>query len=1027
MSGFIIPVLLPFLFVSLSFARSPHPDATITGKVTDAAQKPLQGVSVTVKGTATVTVTNEQGAFTISAGADATLIFSFVGYKDQQEEVRGRTDITIVMQQSSGQLNEVVVTALGIRKERRSLGYSVTEVAGSSLTQARETNVANNLEGKVAGVNVSGVATGPGSSANVVIRGVSSIAGSSQPLYVIDGIPMTNTTYGSTDNDGYGGVDQGDGIGNINPDDIESISILKGAAASALYGYRGAKGVILITTKSGRKGNGLGVDVNSNMVVERVVDNTHWQTTYGQGYNGLKPASAADAIGSNLNSWGAKLDGQPTIQSDGVKRPYAAVGSNLNRFYQPGITATNTVAFSKGLGSDGSLRFSASDVDQNSMIPNAGLYRQTFELSAQYQLSKRLSLELKANYITQFVKNRPSVSDAPGNLNYATSFLPPNLNIKILSPGYTANGYEDRFLNDEYTTNPYFVANKFINNSTRNRFIGLANLKYTFDNGLYMQLRTGEDYFNDHNINVTPTGTAYQIFGGMTDGTYKSTELNVDGIIGKTIKFSKDFSVDALAGANYRKVDVQTLDVFGSDFAIPFLYNVGNLKSAIPYPGHPVIVNASVYATLDMSFKNLLYLNVTGRNDWYSTLAPGKVNYLYPSINGSFVFSELWKPKAMDFGKLRVGYADVGGEADDPYQTFLTYDIANGVLTYPDGTVFPLGNIVNGDIPNSKLRPSSVKETEIGTELSFFQSRLKFDIAAYQKRITNSIIAATISETSGYPGAYLNLGNLRNNGIEFLVTGTPVKATRFNWNISVNGAYNNNKVLALSSDQDNYLLSNSRVGEDDGQSLAYITQIVGKQASQIVALDPERDEKGNIIIDSATGAPSLDGAAYKPFGSGISPWAGGVSNEFSFKGFNLSFLVDGKFGGKIFSGTNYFAFQNGLSKETLTGREQKYGTDSISPQTYYTYLSNVSSHFIYDASFIKLRQVIIGYTFPAKAFHNKIQGITLSFVARNVATLMKHTPNIDPESNYTNYAGQGLELAGVPASRTYGLNLNIRL
>jgi TonB-linked SusC/RagA family outer membrane protein len=1021
-----------YAFVPAAFAVGPAaaPVApgtvpiTVKGQVTDANGQPLINVTVQVKGTVRTAVSDANGNYSITAEDNSTLIFSFIGYNNREEAVKGRATINVSMELNGRQMNEVVVTALGIRKERRALGYSVTEVSGASLTQARENNVVNGLEGKVAGVNVSGVATGPGGSANVVIRGISSITGSSQPLYVVDGIPLTNTTHIFTDRDGYGGTDGGDGIGSINPDDIETISILKGAAASALYGYRGSKGVILITTKSGKRGKGIGVDFNSNYVLERVIDNTDFQTTYGQGYAGLKPTSGADALSSGLSSWGAKLDGSSTPQFDGVSRPYSAVKGNIHHFYRDGGNATNTIAFSKGFGDEGGIRFSTSILHDKSLLPNAGLNRQSFNLSTNYQLDKHLKMELKANYITQQTKNTPSISDAPGNMNFAVMFLPPNVDIRSLSPGYTNTGAELRFSGDEFTTNPYFAAYKFENNVNRNRFIGMSSLRYTFDNGLYIMGRAGEDYFIDHGVNVTPDSTAYLPPGSLIDNTYRSTELNIDGLIGKNFKVGSGFAINASAGANYRKYTIESTTIAGNAFAIPFLYTIGNLQNSQPSYINPRTVDKSLYATLDLSYKNFLYLNATGRNDWYSTLAPGKINYFYPSLNASFVFSELMSVPDMDFGKIRIGYADVGGEAEDPYGTFLNYNIVatlNG---------FPVGNIVNGNVPNSNLVPSSVKEVEIGAELSFFKNRLKFDVAAYQKKIERSIIAASISETSGYTGAFLNIGKLRNNGIEWLVTGTPVKSARFTWNITLNGSYNSNKVLALSSSQDNILLANSRVGEDNGQN-AYIAQLVGKTASQIVALDPERDANGKVIIDPTTGAPDPNNAVYKPFGSGIDPWGGGINNEFYLGNFNLSFLVDGKFGGKIFSGTNGLAYQMGLSKETLAGRDLTYGdgsngTTPLIATDYYNILSTFGSKFIYDASFIKLRQVILGYTWPAKSFNNKIQGLTLSFVARNPFVLMKHTPNIDPESNYTNSNAQGLELAAVPATKTFGLNLNVK-
>lgn len=998
-------------------AETPPSQDEVHGQVTDAGSaQPLPNVTVRLKNGNAGVVTDPDGHYTITAPAGATLIFTFIGYEAKELKVHG-PQLNTALEADTRDLGEVIVTALGIKKERKVLGYSVTEIDGNTLTEARENNVMNALEGRIAGVNVAGVATGPGASANVMIRGISSMTGSSQPLYVVDGIPITNVSYSQPDADGYGGSDGGDGINNINPDDIESISILKGAAAAALYGYRGSRGVVLITTKSGHKDGSPGIDFNSSYVVERVIDNTRWQHTYGQGFGGERPNDQASALSSGLSSWGAKLDGKLTPQFDGVARPYSAQTHNIHNFYKDGGAATNTIAFSKGFSNKGSVRFSVSDLRDNSMIPNAGLKRQSFHLSTRYNPAPHLSVDLKASYIAQQVQNTPNISDAPANLNFATLFLPPNVNIRSLAPGYTPDGNELRFSEDEYTTNPYFAAYSFSHQINRNRFLGIATLKYTFDNGLFLQARGGEDYFTDRGINITPNGTAYLPDGSMADNTYRSSELNLDGLAGKEFTLKKGLTLNAGIGGNYRKSIVENIVIQGSDFAVPYLYTISNLQNTQPSYSKPVVENRSVYATADFAYRNLLYLNLTGRNDWYSTLAPGKITYFYPSINTSFVFSELLHSHIIDYGKLRAGYAAVGGEADEAYQNTLNYNI----VTSLNGR--PVGNIVNVYVPNSALRPSSVKELEAGVNMGFLKSHLKADIAVYHKEITNSIIPATTSETSGYTGAYLNLGNLRNNGIEWLLSGIPVQTKTFSWTLTLNGAYNSNKVLRLAKDEDNLLLARSRAGEDDGEN-AYIAQVAGKPAAQIMALDPQRDAHGKLVLDPSTGAPDPEKAVYKAFGSGIDPWNAGLTNDFTYKNFSLSFLIDGKFGGKIFSGSNYYAYQMGLSKATLAGRDKMYGdgvnTPQLTPEDYYALLSVINSQFVYNAGFIKLRQLLFGYRFPK-------QRISVNIVMRNILTLMKHTPNIDPESNYTNTPGQGLELAGVPSFRSFGINLNIKL
>ena len=1022
-----LKTLILLLFSSAAIAQTP---TVVKGRVIDVqTNTPLPGVSVGIKGRKTGVYTDANGNFSISADPATTLTFSNIGYKTSEILVGNQTLINVKLQPSSEQLKDVVVTALGITRERRSIGYSVSEVKGSTLTEARENSFVNGLEGKVAGVNVSGVATGPNGATNVVIRGITSMTGSSQPLYVVNGIPLVNNNYATTDvNTGYGGKDGGDGIGDINPDDIETISILKGAAATALYGYRGANGVILITTKKGKSGDGLGVEVNSNYVLQDVIDNTDFQTVYGQGNNGVKPVSGADALGSMESSWGGKLDGSLTPQFDGVSRPYSeAAKGNLARFYKQGGSATNTVSFSKGFGTDGATRFSISDLNDDSYVPNAGLQRLTFSQTTNMKLDKRLALDLSSEYVSEYTKNAPNVADAIGNLNWGPMFVPPNINIVTLGgprhDGTMPNGYELNPFSDVYTTNPYFAAYKFQGAIHRNRFIGAANLKYTFDDGFFIGAQVADDYTNDRNTNITPTGTGYELGGDMYEQNVKQTELNIDLTAGKKFSLSKDFTLNTLIGVNYRKSVQEFVTAAGQTFATQFLYNIGNLEVLQESYGLANEEYESIYASADIAYKNYLYLAVTGRNDWYSTLAPGKINYLYPSVSGSFVFSELLHIPAMDLGKLRLSYASVGGAADQPYQTLQTYGI-QGTLIVPSGT-YPIGAAGTSTVPNSALRPSKRQEFEIGTEMDFFQNKLRFDLAVYQKKIIDDIVPVTIDYTSGYNSALLNVGTLRDNGVELELGGTPIKSRKFSWDIDFNGTYNGSKIISLGGQPQITLGS----ATPDWGSIAYIQQIVGESAQHIIAESPLLDSKGHIIIDPVTAAPDPSSSIPKDYGSAIDPWTMGVTNSFRYQHFYLSFLIDGKFGGKLFSNTNFVAYVQGLSKQTVPGRDLTYGTEGDNPATYYSNWANADQGlFVYDASFIKFRQVIFGYDFPIKMFNNKIHGVRLSFVTRNLFTIMKHTQNIDPESNYSaSVSSQGLESASVPYSRTFGFNLNVKL
>ncbi len=989
---------------------------TVSGTVKDGSGAPIPGVSVLVKGTSNGTTTDTDGKFTITVNSENDiLVISFIGYATQEVAVQNKTSIDVVLAEDVTELNEVVVTALGIEKERKSLGYSVTEVKGEQFTQAREINVANSLVGKVAGVNVSSVAGGPGASTSVIIRGASTLTGSNQPLYVINGVPMSNESaqlVGRWVNE----TDRGDGIGNINPDDIESISVLKGAAAAALYGSRAKAGVILITTKSG-KGAGT-IELNSNFVAESVMDLTDWQYEYGLGSNGTKPATQQAALDAGNSSWGAKLDGSNVINFDGVSRPYTAHKNNMEDFYRTGSTFTNTLSFSKGLD-NGGIRLSASNLKNTSIIPNAGLKRNSFNLSVNFSPVKRFTVDARANYVVDDVKNRPLLSDGAGNANFQAMFLPTSMNINDLKPGTKEDGSELSFTNNTYATNPWFAADKFINNTKRERFIGSMTMRYTFDNGFFVQGRAGRDSYTDRMTNVVPSGTAYLPIGRVTETTTKFYELNADVLIGKQFKVGTDFVITPNLGANLRKQEAEMSQLIGNDLAVPFTYSITNAKNkTVNYTDFNQEIQ-SVYGTLELAYKNYLFVTATGRNDWFSTLAVPGVNLsasamdiFYPSVSGSFVFSELWNlGQSFTFGKLRAGYAKVG-QATDPYQTVLNYGIdARTVNGYPIGT------IINTAIPNSELKPSEATEIEVGTELGFFDNRVRLDLTWYNKKSTNEIVKAPASITSGYTSVVLNIGELKNTGLEMLLTTSPVKKQDFQWVSSLNGSVNNNEVVKLAEGQKSLAVGESRSGN------GFTQHIVGEAAHQIMAFDYLRDADGQIVVN-ANGVPQR--GDLKSFGSAYHKWTAGWNNEFSYKQFSMSFLIDGKFGGKIFSATDYYGYQFGLHKATLVGRDETFGENNASSQRYYgDFSNNVSSTFVHDASFIKFRQFTLGYTIPGQVLNNAVKSVTVSFVARNLFILMKKTDNIDPESNFSNYA-PGLELGGVPPVRTYGFNLNVK-
>lgn len=991
-------------------------DIKISGTVKDEHGIALPGATVRIKGNAGGTSTDINGRFTLSVQPNAIIVISYAGFQTKEIAVNNKTTLSITLSEDTKLLTEVVVTALGIKKERRALGYSVSQVQGESLTQARENNIANSLVGKVAGLDINATAGGVGSATNITIRGVSSLSQTNQPLFVINGVPMENRPVGLNNSNPNGNTgsqydnapDFGDAVGNLNPDDIESISVLKGAAASALYGSRAKAGVILITTKSG-KGNS--IDFNSNYVVEQVMDRTDWQYEYGQGGDGVKPTTAVAAGMVGGASWGAKLDGTDVIQFDGVSRPYVAQKNNVKDFYRDGGTWTNTVALNKTF-EGGAIRFSANNVTNKSIVPNSGLDRQSFNFVGTFDPIKRLTLDIRANYILEQAKNRPFLSDGAGNANYNLTFLPTSLSVNSLKPYKTALGKEILYnTNNTYATNPWFAAYEFINNTTRDRLISSVNARYTLDNGLFIQGRAGRDGYTDTYKNVVPSGTGYEEQGKMAEQNTKFADLNADILVGKSFNVEDNFTVTPNIGASYRNTKTYQITNNGREFAVFGVYNILNATKKSVSASSSEAETQSVYGTLEFAYKDIFYLTGSGRSDWFSTLAtPGKDNKLsvfYPSVSSSFVFSEIWKPSFLSFGKLRAGYAVVG-QATDPFQTQLTYGFRSETLNGK-----PLGIINNFNIPNSSLKASKATEFEIGTELRFFNSRLNLDLTYYNKRSKDEISSITTSSTTGYNGAVVNSGEIQNKGFEGLISGTILKTDNFSWVSSLNGTFNDNTVLSLAPGTTQQLLATSRT------NVGFLRNVAGRAAAQVMAYDNQYDANGNIVLN-AKGVP-VQGLA-KAYGSAFHKWFAGLNNEFSYKGITMSFLIDGKWGGKLFSATDYYGYFFGLHKGTLAIRDaQGANAATFTNES----IQSVSKGFVLDASFIKLRQFTLGYSFPGKLFNNKIKSLNVNFVGRNLFILMKKTDNIDPESSY-NATFPGLELGGVPPSRTFGLNLSVK-
>ena len=1011
----------------------------LKGKVTGPDGAPVPGATVALKGNSSVaTVAAADGSFELNlkgATPPLVLVVSSMGFAKQEVNVTDAgAPLAVSLAESNESLSEVVVTALGIRKEKKALVYAVTEVKGSEFTQAREVNIANALSGKIAGVNATSLASGPGGSSRVIIRGNSSLGSENQPLYVVNGMPIDNTTPGGAPTTGGGGqnVDRGDGIGGINPDDIETISVLKGGSAAALYGSRAANGVILITTKKGRARQGIGVDYNTTMTLETPSVMPDWQYEYGQGDKGLKPTSQAEAITYGRRSWGTKMDGTQYIAFDGKMHTYSPQKDNIKNFYRTGSTYTNTVAFNGGSEAI-NFRFSLSNTNSKSIVPNSKFDKKIANLNLNAYLGKKLSIEAVAQYNVENATNRSSSGDATGNPNWGVYMIANTVDIRALDPGYDETGREIQWNETAYASNPYFVINRFKNNDTKNRFIGQASVKYDLLKNLYVKGTVSRDFFNFNYVGIIPTGTVYTTgaAGEYSELRNAVAETNSMVTANYNTKIAGTIGVNALGGVNARRFNSNQTSITGTQFIIPFFYSSTNLTTSTTTPTRNKVATNSVFGSVDLDYKSIIFLNFTGRQDWFSTLSPKSNSIFYPSVGGSIILSDAVKlPKVISFAKLRSSWAQVGGATPDPYILNQTYTMVQGGHLGRPVQQITQSNGVNL-VTNSNLKPLTSTTYEVGGEAQFFDNRLGIDVTYYKKQTTDDIVSTAVSTASGYNNALLNVGKLSNKGIELLLTGTPVKSKNFTWAVSYNMAHNTSKVEQLAAGLTTLQMATS-VG-----SWAFIHNTVGQPYGIIRGYTTVKNEKGQTVYNSTTGYEQKSDLV--ALGNGVPPLTMGLSNTFTYKRLSLDILVDGKFGNKVFSGTDVYATRFGLHKKTLAGRENGLELNGVDQngneyhntipvenlRLYYDNTKNYTDQFLFDGSFVKLRQVIFSYQIPVQRL-KVVQSASISFVARNLAILYKKTDNFDPESSYTNGNAQGFEAFGIPRTRSFGANLMVK-
>ena len=1008
---------------------------------------PVIGASVVEKGTSNGVVTDLNGKFSLNVKPGATLIISFVGYK-QQEVKAGNVPLNIVLEEDSKMLGEVVVTALGIKRERKALGYGVAEVQGEALTKAKETNVINSMAGRVPGLVVTQTAGGASGSSRVILRGSTEMTGNNQPLYVIDGVPLDNTNFGSAGT--YGGFDLGDGISSVNPDDIESMSVLKGPAASALYGSRASHGVILITTKKANKDK-ISVEYNGTMTFDTQL--AKWddvQQIYGMGSNGTYPINAV----SNTNmSWGAKADGTNMLKYfDGVERPYLIVPDNTSQFFRTGFTATNSAIIGVNNGKTG-IRFTYTDMRNKDIVPKTHMSRDIFNLRANTTAGK-FDLDFSANYTREDVKNRPALGDSKSNIGKNLMTLATTYDQEWLKTYQDANGeYSNWNGMDPYNVNPYWDVYKNSNNSKKDQFRFNGKVVWNITQHLKIQGTAGAELnwftFEDYKAPTTP---GYES-GYLQNNNFRNRMYNFE-LLALYNNSWGDFDFNATLGGNLYKVNNQTIVTTAKDMKIRDVVALMSFNevSVEPYSYRKQI--NSVYGAVNLGWKHMLYFDATLRGDQSSTLPISNNMYIYPSFSSSFVFSELLKlGDKLPYGKVRMSWAQVGSDTD-PYQLGLVY--TKSKFAYPGYTI---GYISNGTIPNKDLKPTKTNSFEMGLELKFLKNRIGLDFTYYSQLSKNQIMGMASSSTSGYGYRLINAGEIENKGVEIALNTRPIQTKDFSWDLNFNFSKNSNKVKKLVDDMDMFELEKATWLD------VQVAAKVGENFGSIVGPDFQRNENGDILIDPSTGLPMYDKSNHV-LGNASWDWTGGVYTNFSYKNISLSAVFDVKVGADLYSMSARAAHETGKSMATLEGREAWYKSEEarqaagyakdspdwiptggfiapgvidngdgtyrendivINPEKYWmSVCRNAPSMFIYDNSYVKCREITLSYTLPKAWLKNVVDGLTISFVARNPFIVWKNIPNIDPDSNYNNTTGMGMEYGSLPSRKSYGFNVNVK-
>ncbi|MBT2558604.1 SusC/RagA family TonB-linked outer membrane protein [Hymenobacter sp. ISL-91] len=1064
---------------------------TISGTVTAGdGGGPLPGVNVVAKGTTVGTATNAEGFFTLEVPDGVTaLTFSYLGYIGQEVALGTGSTVNVVLIADTKTLSEVVVTGYGLERQRKSLGYSVQDIQAEQVVVAREPNIINSLSGKLAGVQISRNGSGPAGSTNIIIRGYTSLNRDSRPLVVVDGVPIDNTNLQQASRSG--GFDSGDGLSTINPEDIESISVLKGGNAAALYGNRAANGVLIVTTKKGRKNQGLGVSVNSNTTFDRAQVLTDYQNEYGQGTQGRflsnlagQPLLTPEGVPQiqealeNIGSWGPRMDGQLAKHWNGDIKPFSPQPDNIKDFFQTGYTTSNTVALTGGTEKS-TLRVSLSDLRNRGTYPNSSLTRNNVALRGTTVLGSKLSVDTKLNYTYSRTFNRPTLGASPDNVMTQFLYMPRSIYLDDLrnyrdpatlqpvlwnrntqlAAGVLASGTQRQ--------NPFWAAYLNTNEVSQDRVNGSVAIRYDFLPWLWLQVRAGTDFYTSRSGYRYASWTSWNTTavpdrGGLSERTFRVKENNMDFILSGTRNLNEDLELTVQAFGNLLQRRNEQVGASTQGLNVPNLFTIDNGAAKVPIYNFERNEVQSLFGRAQLNYRNAVFLEGTFRNDWDSTLPLDGNSYQYPSVSLAVAYTDLLKldSPVLSLGKLRASWARVGKGAG-PYELRTLYDLGSGISNAPGVGNSHLGQAfanLQDQLPTINLKPQTTRSIEFGSEMRFFKDRAGLDVTVYRTNTFNQITNIGVSAASGFRSQLINAGDIQNQGIEIIGLVTPVKLENgFRWDLTANWAKNQSKVVRLNEGGVSYFLGN----ENNNVS---VVAAVGKPFGDIFGTVLQREpESGQLILD-ANGFPLASTSNNNKLGNFQPDWFGGLSNNFSYKGFNLNVLLDARWGGQIYSVSQQVASVRGNAAQTLEGREGWYASEAarlaanqtpgnwtptggvfvegvvknadgtftpksgfVNPESYWARLATVSQPFVYDATFIKLREVALGYRLPSSLLAKTkfIRGASVSIVGRNLAFLRRDTRGFDPESGYNLSRAQGLESGGYPNSRSLGYNLNL--